>query len=251
MSEQDRQFEEWLRPFSQENGLSTVQPKNADADTPTQQAYADPDTAYAFLNERFFDGALPNCVITFNRRSDGATMLRKDAFTRVDGVEAHEISLNLPLLAQADERQVLATILCAQVSLWDRIKRGDKSGGARAYHGLRWARKMEEVGLTPIARATGKKTGYAMSFEIAPGGPFDLDCAELLASGFRLRWRDKASARGSLLLDEDARASGDVHTSPSGNTRTRFVCRGCGLKAWARPTAQLACRSCDLPLDAS
>ncbi|MEX0956377.1 MAG: hypothetical protein WDZ83_14350 [Rhizobiaceae bacterium] len=246
MPHKDRQFEEWLKPFAHENGHSTVQPKADDGETPTREAYADPDAAFGVLNERFFDGSLPDCVITFNRRRDGATLLRPGAFARVDGTVAHEISLNLPQLSRADERLVLATILCAQVSLWDRLTGEATSNSARNYHGLRFARKMEEVGLIPVARVTGKKTGYAMSFEIVPGGLFDLDCAELLASGFKLRWRDNAEPRGDLSVDGD-----EPSASPPRNTRTRFVCGCCDVKAWSRASARLACVDCDQPLTAS
>ena len=242
MAKKDRQFETWLRPFSADGDASTVQPNSENRETPTLQAYGDPDCGIGYFIERLFDGELSRPIITFNRQPNSRAFARTDAFVDASGVKVPEISLNIHSLKAADDRTILSIIVAALVDLFVRGQR--KTPGTRGYRSVAWAQKMEEVGLRPVGRQGNKKSGYGLSFEIIPGGPFDCDCAELPATGFKLRWRD-----GVEDLPEIAERQSD--NTPSKSTRTRFECAGCGLKAWANPAARLSCRDCNRPLTAS
>jgi hypothetical protein len=237
MADSDRQFEAWLRPFSPDGNQSTVQPNEGSGETPTQQAYGDPDAAVRFLVDRLFEGKLPSPVLAFNRQPNSHAYVRKDAFAGPDGKRAHELSLNVHRLQHADDRTVLATIACGLVEI-SMIEQG-RAGRSRSYRSKSWREKMQEIGLRPVARNDGRTRGYGIAFEIVEGGAFDIDCAELLASGFKLRWRDALSDPPVI---EEANAS--EYSAPK-NTRTRFVCVTCSQRAWAAAGAVLACGKCN------
>src|SRR4051812_31770490 len=62
---------------------------------PTRREYGELDNAYDFFNEALFDGALPRCLITLQRRSRARGYFCGDRFVTWDGVEVtDEIALN-------------------------------------------------------------------------------------------------------------------------------------------------------------
>ena len=60
---------------------------------------------------------------------------------------------------------------------------------------------------------------------VVPGGPFALACAELVKSGFTVRYVE-------LWSDEQAR-------------ETKYICPACGLGAWGKPAINIVCGSCN------
>src|SRR5262245_27281161 len=95
---------------------------------------------------------------------------------------------------------------------------------------------MDAIGLCPSSTGQpgGQRTGQRMSHYIVSEGPFDQTCTNLLTRGFTLSWHDRAR--------EDAGGA-----EPT-NTRAKYTCSGCGLKAWAKPNAVLICGACDTVL---
>ena len=59
---------------------------------PTSEAYVPWTTAFAFLNERLFAGALPNCLVTLTRRRNTLGYFCAGAFRDGKGGFAHELS---------------------------------------------------------------------------------------------------------------------------------------------------------------
>lgn len=102
---------------------------------------------------------------------------------------------------------------------------------------------MELLGLMPSNSGSpgGRRTGYAMSHYIVEGGRFDLACSEWLLTAPGINWRDTRIARAPAPTERGAAA-------PPKNTRTRFVCLTCEVKAWSRASAKLACVDCNIPL---
>lgn len=241
-----------------EVGQIDVQP-NSHLLSPTLQVSAEWQERYSYFNERLFDGALPDCIITFTKNPLAQGYFCAEGFQDRDGSIAHEIAMN-PIYFALGDMESFATLVHEMCHLWRHVHgpRNRKGGmGAPGYHDSVWADRMEAVGLMPshTGKPGGKRTGFHMRDYPVPGGPFDLACRELLISGQGVNWRDAliprmAQAETRPDAGEDAAAT-PTRPAKRKSTRTRFICRGCGLKAWARPTAQLACRSCDLPLDAS
>ena len=123
--------------------------------------------------------------------------------------------------------------------------------GVGGYHDSVWADIMETIGLMPIDTGgpDGRRIGYAMTHMIIEGGTFDRVCRDLLAAGHAINWRDAQSASGGSSGSNNPPpvAAGGNAPKPK-NTRTRFVCKVCDLRAWSRRTAKLACGDCNVPL---
>ena len=68
-----------------------------------------------------------------------------------------------------------------------------------------------------------------VSHYVVPGGPFALACAELVKSGFAVRYVE-------LWSDEQTPI-------------TKYICPACGLGAWGKPAINLVCGSCNEPME--
>lgn len=247
MCNSDKQFETWFAP-QDPGSFSTVQSKTENS--PTAELYADFDFIRHYLTDRHFAGSMPPCVVTFNRRPRGIAYIGADTFENIVGETAHELSFNIAKLRQHDDRFAMSVVACALVGVW-RQTHGPRGKGNRpptkGYCDRSMASKMEEIGLVPSDTGTpdGKKrTGYGISYYIAEGGPFDLDARELLATGFRIRWRDHPSQLPRIEHDE-ASSEGAPQKKA---TRVRFECPECEQLAWAKATAVLECGVCHCAL---
>ncbi len=168
-------------------------------------------------------------------RSGGRGYFVPDRFARVDddGRTQHEIALNPALFRQRPAIETLAVLAREMVGLWQHTF-GHPS--RRGYGNQEWAEKMRSIGLPP----TG--TGQGVEHAIMPRGPFERAADAFLASGGRFSY-------GDLWLDVEEGA-GERQRGQSGAGRRRaakaasktaFRCPSCGLKAWARGSAQLYC----------
>jgi SprT-like family len=188
----------------------------ARADEPlpiTPLEYSGLQQAFAFLNAKLFDGALPNVVLTYQRKAKSGGFFGADRFTRRGvGEREHEIALNPDFISTKDDRFVVSILLHEMVHEWQHVcgTAPTRSG----YHDRQWAAKMEALGLMPSINGMvgGRTTGAKMGHYIVEGGPFSQVFAELAASGWRLHL-ESTPYRG------EARA-------PS--SKTKFTCPGCG-----------------------
>jgi hypothetical protein len=156
---------------------------------PTPETYEPLAIAYDFFNERLFDGRLPRCLMTLRIHGRAYGYFSYQRFGEVDGTKYHEIALNPRYTLQREPREVLSTAVHEMVHC-QQFEQGKPS--RNGYHNKEWARMMKVVGLHPShdGKPGGKQTGQTCSHYITDGGPFDLACAELLATGLQLLYGD-------------------------------------------------------------
>jgi predicted SprT family Zn-dependent metalloprotease len=211
--------------------------------TPTQTTYTTLDTAYDFFNERLFDGRLPRCLITMQRKkhaygyfAGGRFVSRDDDNAKID-----EIALNPSTFHERSVEAALSTLVHEMAHLWQQHY---GKPGKRGYHNKEWAEEMHRIGLKPIAAdGSGRETGTKVTHAIMTEGPFDLVCKEFMAGHGPLAlpyvehkdWQERAGKTAKA-----KRAS-----------KTRYTCPDCDQHAWAKPGAALVCGTCDLEMEAA
>jgi hypothetical protein len=222
---------------------------NSQVRMPTAEAYAFWQGAFSLFNEELFGGALANSLITLstNRRALGYFCPR--AFEDRDGAKAHQIALNPTWFTASGDLGSLSTFAHEMAHQWreDLGPLNRKGGkGAGGYHDRIWADKMQAIGLMPSDTGTpgGKRTGFRVSHYVIEHGAFDRTCTELLGNGIKVNWRDNRALRPDALVLRAAVSPAAI----SKNTRTRFVCGCCDLKAWSRASAKISCTDCNTPL---
>lgn len=213
---------------------------------PTAEAYGYWQAAFTFFNERLFQGALPNCLITLTRRPRAFGYFCAGAFQDSDGSIAHEISMNPSYFSARADIGSLSTLVHEMCHQWrhDFGKLNRKGGrGAGGYHDVVWSQKMEAVGLMPSDTGApgGRRIGFQMTHYIIERGPFERACREMLADGHSINWRDALFRCAPATV---VTAGAEPPATNSRNTRTRFVCPDCDLKAWAKASARLSCVDC-------
>jgi hypothetical protein len=204
----------------------------------TIAAYSAFQAAYDFFNTHLFDGVLPSCLITLQRRRHTLGYFCPGRFHQrgSDGVVTDEIALNPDGFVGEDDREILSTLVHEQAHLWQAHFGTRQSRGG--YHNREWANQMLSIGLVPsdTGEPNGRMTGQRMSHYILPGGLFDEGARELLGTGFRLIWESGTGIpRG---LSGTRRRTAD----PS---KIKFSCLLCGQNAWAKQSAHLICGLCN------
>jgi hypothetical protein len=189
------------------------------------------DAAYDFFNQRLFDGTLPRCLVTLQRKGATYGYFCGKRFGTRDGTDIRdEIALNPKHFKDRTNEQSLSTLVHEMVHLWQAHFGECRTHG---YHNKEWGRKMKEIGLYPsnTGQPGGKETGQKVSHYILAGGPFSVACAELLQSGFVIPYIS--------LRDEQEAAR-------KGQSKTKFTCFSCGTNAWGKPDLKVICAQCDL-----
>jgi hypothetical protein len=212
---------------------------------PTTETYSALQAAYEHFNRELFGGALPECLITLQRKEKrvyGYFWGRR--FEEIGGLgKTDEIAMNPQHFTRRGIEEVLSTLAHEMAHQWQ-----EHCGTPcrKAYHNRQWAEKMESIGLMPsdTGQPGGKKTGQHMTHYILPGGPFARACAVLLSDGFRLAW-------GEIVTDiegvegEPGKGGGKAKT-----TRVKFTCPACSANAWGKPALKLICGECLVPMEA-
>ena len=201
----------------------------------TGQEYTAFDDAYDWFNEQLFQGKLPPCLITLQRkaRSYGYFANQRFGHRLKAKTLTDELALNPDNFLDRRDKEILSTLVHEMVHCWQK-HHGHPS--RRGYHNQEWAEKMVEVGLMPsdTGEPDGRETGQHITHYILPQGPFDLAANTLLKTGFKLNWQ-------SVAPDKKERKTQD---------RIKFQCPSCGQNAWAKPTATLICGECKTPMEA-
>jgi len=206
---------------------------------PTQRTYGDLSAAYAFFNARLFEGRLPGCLVTLQRRSGTYGYFAGNRFGSADGQEiTDEIALNPSHFATRSSEAVLSTLVHEMVHLWQHHF-GKPSRAA--YHNRQWAEWMRAVGLIPSHTGApgGRETGQGVSHYVEPGGAFTRACAELLGEGFVVAYVERQGERETVRARRKAAS------------KTRFTCPCCGAHAWGKPELRLICGECEEPMRAA
>lgn len=222
---------------------------------PTVQAYNLLQNGFTFLNEKLFENQLPQVLITLTRSKYKEGYFCACAFENRAAQTAHEISMNPRYLGVRSDTDSFSTLAHEMCHLARHIGgRPNRKGGygAGGYHDVVWTEKMIRIGLMPSDTGApgGKRTGYRVSHYVIEGGLFDHACRELLARGYGFDWRDKQPVErtGGPALTGPADQTAKPNKEQARNTRTRFVCGSCDLRAWSRRSARLSCNECHQPL---
>lgn len=196
---------------------------------PTSEVYGSLQEAYDFFNERLFEGRLPQCIVTLQRKAKSFGYFSPDRFA-AETETKDEIALNPMFFHDRAPRAVLSTLVHEMTHL-EQQHFGEPS--KKGYHNTAWGVLMDRVGLTPTATGQpgGNRTGVHMSHLIVEDGPFAASYAELHERGFTFRWGDAAR-------DEEA-------AKKKAASKTKYVCPDCGVKAWAKPQTRLRCGECE------
>lgn len=161
---------------------------------PTGQLYPELQQAYAYFNARLFDARLPPVLITLQRRHHTEGYWSPNRFANRNGGYAGELAMNPCYFAIRSLEAVLATLVHAQVHVWQTYF---GAPGRRGYHNREWADKMISLGLQPSAtgRPGGGQTGENVGHYVVAGGPFERAASQLVASDdFALTWYDRVPA---------------------------------------------------------
>jgi predicted SprT family Zn-dependent metalloprotease len=202
---------------------------------PTKTTYLSLVQAYDLLNRTLFDGKLPPCLVTLQRKSNCGGYFAGSRFKTRDGKTfTDEIALNPSHFESADTRFILSILAHEMVHLQQYHQGKPGKGG---YHNVEWGTMMLAIGLKPVSfDQPGKMTGNKVSHEILPGGAFDVVCAELLARGVAIDYVE------AWTLDGKKKAKAKL--------KVKYTCPGCAVNAWGKPELRLICGDCDEPMAA-
>lgn len=204
---------------------------------PTKETYDQLQQAYEHLNRNLFQGALPNCLITLQRRKRSYGYFAADRFGRTDGSVTDEIALNPSHFRSRPVAEVLATLGHEMVHLW---QHHHGQPGRGRYHNKEWAAQMKAIGLQPTdtGEEGGKETGDSVHHYILPGGRFERAVKKLTDRGYTITWTEAPQPAASG--DEGSAGTEGREQSKSGK-RIKYTCPRCDLKAWAKHEAKLVC----------
>jgi hypothetical protein len=179
------------------------------------QTYDELQCAYSYFNERLFNGMLPGCVITLQYMADGYGYSLSQPFVNRDGERTDEISLNPYYFAARTDCGVLSTLVHEMVHL----QQSHFGSPTPRYHNREWADWMIQIGLYPSStgRPGGAETGDAVGHYIVEGGPFEIECERLLASGFHVSWTGEGAVAGSHVPPTSPAVKAIVDSSDRGD----------------------------------
>ena len=219
----------------------------------TMIQYGEFDRAYDFFNERLFDGQLPKVLVTFTRKKNMLGYYSPERWESASDAtnRAAELSFNPDHFTNPQTR-TLTDVLSTLVHEMTHCQQHNFGQPSRAgYHNVQWGGFMEAVGLMPSATGEvgGGKTGQQMTHYIVDGGPFAVAAAELLASGWSIRYLDRAAQRtGSPVapVGTPGKVSGTptAPSKPKTVSKVKFSCPSCKANAWGKPTLSLICGDC-------
>ena len=225
-----------VRPTSRDRMKSAITP----------DAYGTLQDAYDYFNARLWRGTLPDLLITLQRRRGAGGSFapqrfrerrRRDAAAEAGPIRAvHELTLNPDAFTGRSDREVVAILVHEMVHTWQQ-EHGAPS--RRGYHNRQWATEMQRIGLYPSSTGApgGRDVGQAMSHYVIEDGLFATLWQELAASTFVLRWESATVSNSRERTRAAQRAS-----------KTKYTCRRCRTRAWAKPGVQLVCGRCSRPL---
>jgi predicted SprT family Zn-dependent metalloprotease len=204
------------------------------------RTYTSLDAVYDHFNADLFEGKLPPCLITMQRRKGSYGYFAGGRFANTADIKdvTDEIALNPKHFAGRPAEDTISTLVREMVHLWQYHFGKPSRGG---YHNREWGDAMEAIGLIPTAtgRPGGKRTGQSMTHMIEPGGRFAVSCAAFLA-----RW-------GAVLYQDRWRDDDGAGTrKKKAASKTKYACPVCGLNAWAKPDVRLTCTDCEEELEA-
>lgn len=162
---------------------------------PTSETYKELQFAVDVFNKELFDGQLPDCLITLQRRPRTGGYFSPARFGTRNGKTTDEIALNPENFALHPLLFILQVVAHEQAHQW---QHHFGKPTRRTYHDREWSEKMISIGLMPsqTGRPGGRKVGQKMSDYPIPGGRF-LEVANRLLSdrSFIITWYDRYPPR--------------------------------------------------------
>ena len=216
---------------------------------PTYELYGEFQFAYEHFNRELWDGKLPHCLITLQRKNGYYGYFAANRFARLDGRACDEIALNPRVFAQRPFLEVASVLVHEMAHLWQQhFGRPSRS----CYHNKQWAQEMKRVGLHPSDTGApgGKETGDAVRHYIIAGAPFDIAAKKLASTPMAFSWGD-APLRWELKREEVEEGNGNANGNGRhgrAGVRIKFTCPACRANAWGKPSLKLLCRPCNRPM---
>lgn len=197
---------------------------------PTQELFGTLQNAYDYFNQELFNNELPECLIVVHRKRNAHGYFWGEQFNNHDGKKLDEIALN-PETMDRPNKILFSTLVHEMCHLWQHHF-GNPS--RRGYHNKEWANKMEEVGLMPSTTGNpdGKKTGQRVTHYIIDSGNYEVAFNNWNLNQF-----------GTWFTHRQEKATANKAVS-----KQKFTCEDCGQNAWAKPSANLVCGDCDMPM---
>jgi hypothetical protein len=192
--------------------------------------------AYDFFNVALFDAALPDLLVTLQRKANTRGYFSPDRFSARDNDHTvHELALNPDTFEGRSDEEIFSTLVHEMVHAWQEWFGHPPAG---CYHNKGWAAKMEALGLMPTDSGMpgGKRTGQRVTHYIIPKGRYAAAYAKLKQQGYQLGWQSRVN---------------DPQAKAKRASKTKFTCELCGLNAWAKPNAVIACGACEWPMAAA
>lgn len=108
------------------------------------------------------------------------------------------------------------------------------------YHSQVWSKKMRSIGLAPLGE-DGKVTGYRVSHEVMPGGPFFEAFEKMMATTpLRLSW----VCREIEQAERNPEGKKRKEVKRYDKNKVKYVCPVCQVKVWGRAGLNILCGGC-------
>ncbi|MFT6164009.1 MAG: hypothetical protein ACJAZ7_000770 [Zhongshania aliphaticivorans] len=158
----------------------------------SEETYKIFETAYAFFNARLFEGALPKCLITFQRQSRLMGYVSFNRWKNKQHESIDELAINPEYFANFPLTEILQTLCHEMTHVWQAHFGSPTRNG---YHNQEWSRKMISLGLMPSStgKPGGKTVGQGMLDYVIEGGLFESAVKDIIREGFELIWFDTVS----------------------------------------------------------
>lgn len=200
--------------------------------TPTTAVHGMLDDAFTFFNEKLFDGELPVCLITVQRKKGVHGYFWGDMVkSTADDATIDEIMMAGTTMNRAPD-EVLSTLVHEMTHVWQHHYGKPGKGG---YHNKEWVGKMEEIGLIPTTSGSlppPAQTGKKVTHVIDPDGHFSVFCEQFLKEA-TLDWH--------LLGAPTKEKKKDL-------SKVKKTCPNCGAKVWGKAGYVVVCSDCEVPL---
>lgn len=208
---------------------------------PTQETYNELLTAYDHFNRHLFDGTLPPCLITLQRKKRTYGYFSSKRFINRQGLITDEIALN-PEFFDLPTLETFQTLVHEMTHLW---QSHFGNPGRGRYHNQEWASRMEFMGLMPSSTGEpgGAKTGDQMMDYAIEGGHFASVTALLLTDEFTLSWRDRFKPK-EVVPPETRDNEESAPRRVDGSNRLKYHCPSCRAQVWGRPGLKVRCGEC-------
>ena len=200
--------------------------------------------AFDWFNEKLFDGQLPRPMLCLTRNANiiggyfNHSKWHDEAGNNID-----EIAINSNMMEEGNIVGLMHTLIHEMIHLKQQHFGKPSRHG---YHNTEFADWAEGMGLHCADAKTGKRTGHMMATSVLDGGKAAKAIA-LLPDEHVFPWM-------AVSTHEDGKEGGGGGENRGGDgsdpprrsgSRSKFTCAVCGLNAWAKPGAKLACGECD------